>query len=308
VSDPPTYTPDTSSLSWTAYQNQELEYVSDVHERDDRAAADTPIHSEVIVPLGRHGLVNIGSTEPDAFSAIEIDLLSVWCDTLTLIFARIAQLRVLQEREIALADERDRLEEFTATVSHDLRNPLNVAMGRAELAADECESSHLETVVRALDRMDDLIDDSLSLARQGTVVGDTSAVELETMARECWQNATVGAATLVVEETAAIYADADRVPQVFENLFRNAVVHGGETVTVRVGCTPEGLYVADDGAGMTAEVKDHLFETGYTTRDEGRGYGLAIVERICEAHGWTVDVSESDAGGARFDITGVEFV
>ena len=115
-----------------------------------------------------------------------------------------------------------------------------------------------------------------------------------------------GAAKLVVEETAAIYADADRVLQVFENLFRNAVVHGGETVTVRVGCTPDGLYVADDGAGMTAEVKDHLFETGYTTRDEGRGYGLAIVERICEAHGWTVHVSESDAGGARFDIGNVD--
>ena len=62
--------------------------------------------------------------------------------------------------------------------------------------------------------------------------------------------------------TAANCADADRVPQVFENLFRNAVVHGGEKVAVRVGCTPEGLYVADDGAGMTAEVKDHLFETG----------------------------------------------
>ena len=307
VPDPPTYTPDTSSLSWTAYQNQELEYVSNVHERDDRAAEDTPIRSEVIVPLGRHGLVNIGSTEPDAFSAVEIDLLSVWCDTLTLVFARIAQLQVLQKRETALADERDRLKEFTATVSHDLRNPLNVAMGRAELAADECESSHLETVIRALDRMNDLIDDSLSLARQGTVVRDMGVVDLEQMVTECWQNANVDTATFVVEETAAIYADADRVPQVFENLFHNAVVHGGETVTVRVGCTTDGFYIADDGTGVTSEVKDRLFETGYTTRDEGRGYGLAIVERICEAHGWNIRVSESNAGGARFDVTGVEF-
>jgi PAS domain S-box-containing protein len=307
VPDPPTYTPDTSSLSWTAYQNQELEYVSNVHERDDRAAEDTPIRSEVIVPLGRHGLVNIGSTEPDAFSAVEIDLLSVWCDTLTLVFARIAQLQVLQKRETALADERDRLEEFTATVSHDLRNPLNVAMGRAELASDECESSHLETVIRALDRMNDLIDDSLSLARQGTVVRDMGVVDLEQMVTECWQNANVDTATFVVEETAAIYADADRVPQVFENLFHNAVVHGGETVTVRVGCTTDGFYIADDGTGVTSEVKDRLFETGYTTRDEGRGYGLAIVERICEAHGWNIRVSESNAGGARFDVTGVEF-
>ena len=62
-----------------------------------------------------------------------------------------------------------------------------------------------------------------------------------------------------------------------------------------------GFAVADDGPGIPADDRDRVFESGYTTGD-GTGLGLAIVKTIAEAHGWTVSVTESDAGGARFVV------
>jgi signal transduction histidine kinase len=77
-------------------------------------------------------------------------------------------------------------------------------------------------------------------------------------------------------------------------------------VTVTVGGLPDGFYVADDGEGVPPADRDRVFERGYTTGD-GTGLGLSIVEQIVGAHGWSVRATESEDGGARFEITGVEF-
>lgn len=99
--------------------------------------------------------------------------------------------------------------------------------------------------------------------------------------------------------------DADRLYELFENLFRNAFEHGSTDggVTVRVGPLDAGFYVEDDGQGIPDNRGQEIFDHGFTT-DDGNGYGLSIVN----AHGWDVGVAESDTGGARFEITGIEFV
>ena len=97
-----------------------------------------------------------------------------------------------------------------------------------------------------------------------------------------------------------------RLEQLLENLFRNAVDHAGEDVTVTVGDLDDEFYVADDGPGISDDERDRVFEDGYSTVEEGAGLGLAIVAGIAEAHGWSVTVTESEDGGARFEVTGVE--
>jgi len=72
-------------------------------------------------------------------------------------------------------------------------------------------------------------------------------------------------------------------------------------VTVTVGDTADGFYVADDGPGLAADERDRVFERGYS-RGGGSGLGLRIVERAAEAHGWSVRARESEAGGARFEV------
>ena len=87
----------------------------------------------------------------------------------------------------------------------------------------------------------------------------------------------------------------------------NAIEHGGDDVTVRIGIIePNQLFIADDGSGISTEAREKVFSRGYSTATDGTGLGLSIVETICEAHGWTVTVTSSEHGGARFEITAID--
>ena len=235
--------------------------------------------------------------------------------------------RKQHEHELERANEQ--LEKFASVISHDLRNPLNVAHGHLELARDSPEQHHLEKVEDALDRMEAIVDDVLTLAREGKSIGETEPVRLASSARAAWSHVETGDARLVVADEATIEADDDRLLQLFENLFRNAVEHAvpGDTLTqssatagtdtagdveeptahlaVTVG-VDDGLYVEDNGSGIPAGERDEVTEAGYSTGQDGTGFGLSIVVQIAEAHGWTVEITEGTKGGARFEFTGVE--
>jgi len=210
-----------------------------------------------------------------------------------------------KRRERELRRERDRLDEFAGVVSHDLRNPLNLASIRLELAAEECDSPHLEDVAAAHDRMKRLIEDLLTFAHAGTEAIDDRTVDLQELLEECWERVECPDGTLVSETEQTLQADRDRLGQLLENLFVNAVDHGGTGVTVRVGDCAEGFYVEDDGPGIPEDERESVFDAGYSSTQEGTGFGLSIVEQVAEAHGWDVRATDGNAGGARFEITGV---
>lgn len=211
-----------------------------------------------------------------------------------------------QQRELERLNEH--LDEFANTVSHDLRNPLNVAQMRLELLQEDSDSEHLHAIEQAHDRMEHLIRDVLTLARQGNSIDEQEVVDLAALADGCWQTVETAEAAIVVTSTQTVRADRSRLRQLLENLFRNAIDHAGSDVTVTVGALDEGFYVADDGAGIPANKKESVFDAGYTTAPDGTGFGLQIVEQIVEAHGWQITATDSDSGGARFEITGVEIV
>jgi PAS domain S-box-containing protein len=207
------------------------------------------------------------------------------------------------ERRQELERQNERLEEFASIVSHDLRNPLRVADGRLELIRDECASDHIDDVAQALDRMDALIEDLLTLAREGNKVDEIEPIGLANVAENGWQTVKTRQATLDVDTSQVIEADRSRLQQLFENLYRNAVEHGGDDVIVSVGAMDDGFYVADTGPGIPESDREKVFEAGYSTNEDGTGFGLRIVQQIAEAHGWEITVTESEDGGARFEIT-----
>jgi PAS domain S-box-containing protein len=221
-----------------------------------------------------------------------------------------------RERERKLERQNERLERFVGVVSHDLRNPLNVAQSRLELAARACDSEHLAVIADSHERMAALIDDLLTMASTGERATDAGPVDLGAVARACRDVLEAGPATLRVETDRTIVADERRLRRLLENLYRNAVEHGTTSartgaddrgVTVTVGDCEGGFYVADDGPGIPGDERDEIFESGYTTAETGTGFGLSIVEEIATAHEWSVAVTEGRAGGARFEFTGVEF-
>jgi PAS domain S-box-containing protein len=210
--------------------------------------------------------------------------------------------------ERTLERQNERLAEFASVVGHDLRNPLTVAMGGLELVRDERDSEQLATVARAHDRMDALIDDLLTLAREGRETLEPQPVDLAACSRRCWRTVDTADATLVTDVDRTIRADRGQLQQLLENVYRNAVEHGGRDVTVTVGRLDGGFYLEDDGPGIDPGARGDAFDRGYSTSTEGTGFGLYIVARIAEAHGWAPDVTGGDGGGARIEFTGVEFV
>jgi len=224
-----------------------------------------------------------------------------------LVSSRDVSERKAHERE--LEQKTDRLEEFASIVSHDLQSPLTVADARLELAAEDCDSEHLAPLGDALDRMDEIIEATLTLAREGRVVDETEPVDVIEAAERCWSTvATDDAAIEPTAEELVVEADRERLRRVLENLFSNAVEHGGADVTVRIGDHDpgNGFYIADDGPGVPPADREAVFEPGHSMAESGTGFGLAIVEEIVEAHGWGIGVTDSWADGARFEITGVE--
>lgn len=199
-------------------------------------------------------------------------------------------------------------EELASTISHDLRNPLAIAQGHVENLNGSVRES-LETIERAHQRMNEIIGDMLALARIDEPVENPEAVELRTCASNTWSLVETGEAMLTFSfEEGTVLADEGRLKHLFENVFRNAVEHGNGELTVEVGLLDSGFYIADDGPGIPPSERTIVFDPGYSTRPDGTGLGLSIVRRIADAHGWDVTITESANGGARFDITGVDFV
>lgn len=214
----------------------------------------------------------------------------------------------LKQSNATLSKKNEQIDQFASVVSHDLRNPLTIARSHIGLATTQANDEHLDSAQEALERMETLIDDLLTLARQGQQLDELEPVGLETLSHYCWGNVDTEQATLVVETERTVRADRSRLQQLLENVFRNAVEHGGTEVTVTVGDCAGGFFVADNGAGIPKSARDDVLESGYSTATNGTGLGLAIVSEIAESHGWEITITDSVDNGARIEITGVEFV
>ena len=322
IGEPPDLGP--GSIAWEAFETGEVRHYDDLGTVDGLHNESTDLGSELVIPLGDHGVALVSAVEPNAFDESDCRFAQLLCENATAAIERVTQETMLRQREAELERENERLDEFASLVSHDLRNPLNVASGRLELATGACESAHVDEAIRALERMETLVDDVLTLAREGKAVDETDPVALRTVVERCWTNVETDGATLEHVDDATIAADRSRLAQVFENLFRNSVEHGStddrtestiageDFLTVTVGTLTDGdgevwgFYIEDDGVGIAPRKREQVFEAGYSTDDDGTGFGLRIVEDIVRAHGWRIECTASTAGGVRFEITGVD--
>ncbi|WP_380678021.1 hybrid sensor histidine kinase/response regulator [Salinigranum sp. GCM10025319] len=255
------------------------------------------------------GLRKDGSTFPKAKSLTALDGGGFVC--------AVRDVTEQKAAEHGLREQNERLREFARLVSHDLRNPLNVAEGYLALveeSADEDQAENLDRIRSAHDRMRRLIDDMLRLSREGRVVDNPEPVSVAEIAEAAALTVGLGDGSYTIDEALPwIQADEERLSALFENLFRNAVEHAGPDPIVRVAPLADddgvcGFFVEDDGPGIPENRHVKVFESGFTTDPSGTGFGLAIVKRITNAHGWTVSVRDGTEGGARFEFRGVEVV
>jgi signal transduction histidine kinase len=283
---------------------------------DDPAFEEHGLHcyhgTPLVVDGDLYGTVCFVSVEPrsDPFTPAET--------TFAELLARMLAREI--ERDHAAA-RIERLEEFADVLSHDLRNPLNVAQGRIDMARERTDEENLRIAARSLDRIEAIISSVLAVAREGRDVEETEPVRLSALAERCFETVETSESTLHVDDDFRFHADPDRIRGIFENLFRNSIEHGSASpcsgtregadeqrdgVTIHVGPLHDGdgFYVADDGPGIPESERETVFEAGHTTGSEGIGIGLAIVESIVEAHGWSIEITDAAGGGARFEVSG----
>jgi PAS domain S-box-containing protein len=210
----------------------------------------------------------------------------------------------LRRRTAQLERRNERLDQFASVVSHDLRNPLQVAAGSLELSRELDDESQLDRAERAIDRMESIVDDLLTLSRIGNEIGETGPVDLRAVAVEARHHVAAGDSTIdIAEDLPTVEADHDALLHVFENLFRNAIDHNDDPVTVTVGPLGDrGFYIEDDGTGIPERERDEVFDHGFSTDDTGTGFGLSIVRDVIQAHDWSVRATEGERGGARFEV------
>lgn len=195
---------------------------------------------------------------------------------------------------------------FGDILSHDLKNPLNVAMGRLTQVRETGEMDHLADVEQSLLRIESLIDDMASIMKRGTLVDDISPVDLEEVVRSVWKTTETGDASVVFEETGTIHADEGALTRLLENLVQNAIEHGDDDMIVRVGTFSKGFFIEDNGPGIPVENRDEIFEPKFTTSEDGTGFGLVSVRQIALAHGWDITVMDREMGGSRFEFIDFE--
>jgi len=227
--------------------------------------------------------------------------------------------RVERERELELQNQQ--LDNFVAAISRDIRDPMEELDEQIRWAYQHTPESEqqlrrvLYTSTQHVDEIGTTLEELVDLAREGSVVReeDMGRVSLADTVDEAWYDATgrEGTATLSDAPDVNVYADRDRLERILTNLFDNAVVHGGDAVNVEVGVVgdeddPDGFYVEDDGLGFRPMEEDP-FSPGVTTEEGRPGVGLAVVSTGVEAHGWDVEVIEGSRGGARVEITDVDF-
>jgi len=245
------------------------------------------------LPLGEHGVLGVDSGG-ETLDPFTVELAHVLASNV-----EAALDRAQQERRLSAQSER--LEEFAALSSHELRNRLQIALGTAERARAEDDLGAIEEVIETLSRMDRLVSQLLTLARTGSVTRSTESIALSGIAERAWDVAGRGGMSLAIEDDAVVTADRDALLEVFEMLFRT-IVDAAESNHVRVGTLPDGFFLEDDGSVVDPA---DLFEP--THSDGGpAGDSIYLVSAIADAHSWDVEIKPSDGGGTRFAFRGVD--
>jgi signal transduction histidine kinase len=312
-------------LSYVILQSEGSQIISDVSPETIRALAQSDEHLRLLeaiaptsmmgVPLNVHGRLLGALVVPSCRAGRR------YANT---------DLRLLEEvgRRAALALENARLyraaeraiqarDDMLGVVAHDIRNPLNTILMQVMLI--QRSEAQPERIERAASRINRLIQDLLDVTHmeaRGLSI-EAARVVAGQVIRESAEAqkslASSGSLELQTDVTSAlpeIWADRDRLLQIFENLIGNATKFTGTDGRITVGARPSGedvlFWVADTGVGISAEDLPHVFDRFWRVRKaerRGAGLGLAIVKGLVEAHGGRVWAESTVAQGSTFYFT-----
>ena len=323
VGDQPTFEGG-ESLAWETFQSGEICIYDDIHSVDGRFNDETSMRSEMIMPLGEHGILISGSTKRRAFSDTDRGLFEILAATVETALDRAEREQVLRDTRERLEQSNQELEQFAYAASHDLQEPLRTVSSYLTLLErrnrDVLEDDAMEFIdfaVDGADRMKAMIEALLEYSRVDTRGQAFEPTDIDTVFRTVTENLDVtisesDATVDLPESPAHVHGDANQLTQLFQNLVENAVKYseGDPHVDITVshidGDSIE-YAVADDGIGMEPDHLGDIFEVFQRlhTREEfdGTGIGLSICRKIVDRHDGEIRVESTPGAGSTFFVT-----
>ncbi|WP_248897833.1 sensor histidine kinase [Haloplanus halobius] len=299
-----------NSLSWQAYTSGESFVFDDLQEEPGLYNPDSEVRSELITPLGAHGVMNLGATDPSEFDDDDILLAKLLAANVQAALGR-------AERERALERQTDQMEFFNSILRHDVLNAITVIKSRAEFLTDDLEGEQLrdaETIVTWCTDVKDIVQEVRTVLETLTGEGDPdlNPVEVGTELRAEVQRVRSTYPDVIFNTTIpddVVVIANDLLGDVLGNIVTNAVDHN-ETDGLTVSITAEKqddcavVRIADNGQGVSADRKEMIFrrdETGHA-KSTGSGFGLFFVDVMVKEFNGDVWVEDNAEGGATFVV------
>ncbi|MHA2366051.1 MAG: ATP-binding protein [Candidatus Hodarchaeales archaeon] len=196
-----------------------------------------------------------------------------------------------------LKRQKEELSEFADTLSHDLRNRLMSIEGYAKILQSEYNSPYLDNIISLAQNINKLLEHSITLAKAGLIIDQKQPLDLNQLIKNIVTDVIPeNIAVKVVDELPTVRGDREKLKQVFQNLFENAVKHGSPTkikITNSKLAKKFILKISNDGIPIPTGIRKEIFNHGFTTIKDGRGLGLTIVQKIIEAHGWEIQLGKN---------------
>ncbi|MFP9190534.1 PAS domain-containing protein [Natrialbaceae archaeon A-CW1-1] len=305
-------------LVWDVFESGDLAHFDDLLEVEGLYNPETPIRSEVIAPIGTHGVLMTGSKRPNDFDETDLDLLSTLVENTRAALDRAIREQVLKERSDQLERQTDRLEAVADILSNDLKHQLETvetALEEDDEPADWEFPLANDTVSTTLDRVEHLVDDVREFARNATAVGPRTRIDLEAAIQEAIDGSSLEQPAVVVDADATLRADRERFTHLLETVFDDTAARADGPVTVQVGLlgvedpgsNTRGFFLMDDAAEIPPIDHDRVVTLEFENGDGSgeRGLGLALARAIAEAHDWSLSVTNGQHGGTRIEIRDV---
>ncbi len=212
-----------------------------------------------------------------------------------------AEVTDLVEAQLILQDQKNELSELASVMRHDLMNYLHNIMGYAEILEMKTQDDHREfskKIRRNAVHIQELLTRSYELAEAGKIIEKKESVELDKVIEEIGKMTIPETITFSKDTLPTVSCDKEKVTQIFQNLFKNAVIHGNPSF-IQIGCSKENneedrISVSNDGNLIPEEIQEKVFERGFTTSKGGSGLGLYITKKLCIAHHWKISLEVTD--------------
>ncbi|HEX5038866.1 MAG TPA: ATP-binding protein [Candidatus Limnocylindria bacterium] len=324
--------PDDAFIAGRAFTEQRRIFVHDAGAADpehaevyQRSEAESVISSPITADDRRLGVISIYAQRASIFVEDDLWLLELLADQVGVLLESRALAEV--EHAVTAREEAARLkEEFLSAAAHDLRTPLTVVLGQAELLERRVErdpnaavdAAGIARLAREARRLGELVTQLLDAQRleQGVAAIDPVPADLRdvvTDVRDDLHERGLDIRTRVPDEPVASRIDAPRIAQVLHNLVDNAMKYTSDNVLpdveLEVVDGDARLAVVDHGLGVPDEERDRIFERFYrasnvqSITDTGIGLGLYICRRVVDAHGGRIWVEATPGGGSTFVVS-----